>query len=230
MAIPLVAAALGGYQASRRAVAEPAPGPRRDAGVLAGGGFGFLVGVACLLAALILQVHGVPGLEGGGRPLGTATLWLGPAPLQGALFGLAWGVLGGALGGFLAGKGGDAADSPGRYGDRVTPGVECGLPQKGGRLLRIPSVPVDNQVMATIKLLIADDHGLVRQGLRRYLEMAGDIDVLGEASNGDRGPRMMENGTGEPDIVLLDIRMPEMDGLETARRIRVATRRSASSS
>jgi hypothetical protein len=106
MAIPLAAAALGGYQASRRAIAATRPAAA-GSGVLAGGGFGVLVGVACLLAAIILQVHGVPGLEGGGRPLGTATLWLGPAPLEGALFGLAWGVLGGALGGFLAGAAGD---------------------------------------------------------------------------------------------------------------------------
>ena len=71
-----------------------------------------------------------------------------------------------------------------------------------------------------IRVVIADDHSLVRQGLRRYLEMAGDIQVVGEASNGKEVLGMMENGAGEPDIVLLDIRMPEMDGLETARKIK----------
>src|SRR6266513_2335448 len=70
----------------------------------------------------------------------------------------------------------------------------------------------------TIRVLIADDHSLVRQGLRRYLDMAEDIDVVGEASNGEEALAMVEKE--QPDIVLLDIRMPGVDGLEAARMIR----------
>src|SRR5437667_1703438 len=69
-----------------------------------------------------------------------------------------------------------------------------------------------------IRVLIADDHSLVRQGLRRYLDMAEDIDVVGEASNGEEAITMVEKE--QPDIVLLDIRMPGVDGLEAARMIR----------
>lgn len=93
MGIPVVAALLGGYVAARRA-SPPTRSAASGAGVLAGAGFGLLVTAASLLAALVIQVHGVPGLEGGGRPIGTATLWVGPAPLQGGLVGAAWGVLG----------------------------------------------------------------------------------------------------------------------------------------
>jgi DNA-binding NarL/FixJ family response regulator len=68
-----------------------------------------------------------------------------------------------------------------------------------------------------IKVVIADDHSLVRQGLRRYLELADDIVIVGEASTGAEVIAEVERHS--PDIALLDIRMPDMDGLEAAATI-----------
>ncbi len=71
-----------------------------------------------------------------------------------------------------------------------------------------------------IKVLIADDHVLVRQGLREYLDMSADIEVIAEASNGEEVLAFLETAHPRPDVALVDVRMPGMDGLEAARAIR----------
>jgi len=63
-----------------------------------------------------------------------------------------------------------------------------------------------------LKVLVADDHPLILQGLRRTLEACDDIDVIGEARSGAEVLPLVERRN--PDIVLLDMRMPEMDGVE----------------
>lgn len=72
--------------------------------------------------------------------------------------------------------------------------------------------------MNTIKVLIVDDHPLLRQGLSRLLELEGGISVIGQASNGLEAIRLVE--TLGPDVVLLDINMPGMNGLEVAEILR----------
>jgi DNA-binding NarL/FixJ family response regulator len=64
---------------------------------------------------------------------------------------------------------------------------------------------------SSIKVLVADDHAVFRDGLRQLLESADDISVVGEASNGNQCVKMLDKF--KPDILLLDLRMPEKDGL-----------------
>lgn len=68
-----------------------------------------------------------------------------------------------------------------------------------------------------ITILLADDHDIVREGLRALLEMAGDLTVVGEARTGSEA--VVEAERLRPDIALMDISMPELDGVEACRRI-----------
>jgi DNA-binding NarL/FixJ family response regulator len=68
--------------------------------------------------------------------------------------------------------------------------------------------------------LLVDDHALVREGIRQILEREPDITVVGEAERGDLALELLDRL--QADVVLLDVRMPGMSGIETTRRIRAS--------
>lgn len=72
-----------------------------------------------------------------------------------------------------------------------------------------------------ISVLICDDHPFVRHGLRTYLETLEDMEVAGEAADGAEAARLVAELL--PDVVLMDLVMPELDGVEATRRIREAS-------
>jgi NarL family two-component system response regulator LiaR len=76
-------------------------------------------------------------------------------------------------------------------------------------------------VADVISVLIADDHPFVRHGLRTYLDTLDDLEVVGEASDGAEAVELAERLL--PEVVLMDLVMPELDGVEATRRIKAAS-------
>lgn len=72
--------------------------------------------------------------------------------------------------------------------------------------------------MDNIKILLVEDHQIVREGLRRMLELEPDMQVVGEASNGEEALAMVDEVT--PDIVIADVKMPRIDGVQLTRRLK----------
>jgi DNA-binding NarL/FixJ family response regulator len=71
--------------------------------------------------------------------------------------------------------------------------------------------------MSTVRVLIADDQALVRAGFKMILDAEDDLDVVGEAADGAAAVELARRL--KPDVVLMDIRMPQLDGIEATRRV-----------
>lgn len=71
--------------------------------------------------------------------------------------------------------------------------------------------------MKPIRLLLVDDHRIVRQGIRSLLELEHDLEVVAEADNGERALELID--VFQPDVVLLDIKMADMSGVEVCRQL-----------
>jgi DNA-binding NarL/FixJ family response regulator len=72
--------------------------------------------------------------------------------------------------------------------------------------------------MAKIRIVLADDHVILRQGTRQLLEHEPDIEVVGEASDGAEAVELVSKLT--PDIVIIDVAMPGMNGIEATKKIK----------
>jgi DNA-binding NarL/FixJ family response regulator len=68
-----------------------------------------------------------------------------------------------------------------------------------------------------MRILIADDHAIVRQGLRSLIESQGGMEVVGEAEDGQRAVRLATESS--PDVVIMDVTMPDLNGVEATRQI-----------
>ena len=74
--------------------------------------------------------------------------------------------------------------------------------------------------METLKILIVDDHKIVRDGIKSMLANSPEIQILGEASNGKEAIEFIDTSTKETNLVLMDINMPEMNGIQATKQIK----------
>lgn len=72
--------------------------------------------------------------------------------------------------------------------------------------------------MAGIRILVVDDHAVIRSGLRKVLMVSRDLEAVGEATDGVEAVQMVD--ATKPDVILMDLMMPEMDGIAATREIR----------
>jgi DNA-binding NarL/FixJ family response regulator len=87
----------------------------------------------------------------------------------------------------------------------------------------VEAVEVEEQIPAMIRILIADDHPIVRDGLRRLLSMEDDFEIVGEAADGETTVQLAEKFA--PDVLLLDLRMPGVDGFGALQRLQKSSRK-----
>ena len=116
-------------------------------------------------------------------------------------------------------------DRPVRLASARLAGAELEAMQRGAHQAAPPDQPSATQppppVRPKIKVLVVDDHAVVRQGLRTFLELQDDMIIAGEAANGLEAIEQAKRA--QPDIVLLDLMMPKMGGVEATPQIVAAS-------
>jgi CheY-like chemotaxis protein len=101
----------------------------------------------------------------------------------------------------------------------VAKGVETRVTLDSAALDEKVHSPSDDPVQGKVlRILLADDHAMVRQGLRSILDSYRDISVVGEAADGDEAVEMA--GLLDPDVIVMDVNMAKLDGIEATRRVK----------
>ena len=82
---------------------------------------------------------------------------------------------------------------------------------------RVETIEANRPKMKCIRVLLVDDHFLVRQGLRKYLSHHLDLELVGEAADGEEAVKLTD--MLKPDVVVMDINMPRMNGIDATKSI-----------